>query len=131
MILLDTQALIWWSTAPQYLSKKALKTIEKETKKEKVLVSSITVWEMYLLVKKRKIRFTVDIDSLIENLEKTPYIQFIPIDNRIAAKSVLLPDPLHRDPADRIIIATALALGAKVITSDKKILTYPHVQSLW
>ena len=45
--------------------------------------------------------------------------------------SVILPQPLHSDPADRIIIATANAMGAPVVTKDKKILNYPHVKTIW
>ena len=52
MILLDTNALIWWSTAPEKLSRKARQIIEDTIKKEEILVSSISVWEVYLLMKK-------------------------------------------------------------------------------
>jgi PIN domain nuclease of toxin-antitoxin system len=52
------------------------------------------------------------------------------VDNVIARLAVELPDPLHADPADRIIIATALSLGATVVTKDTKILAYPHVKTL-
>jgi len=55
----------------------------------------------------------------------------VPIDNKIAVLSVNLPDFSHKDPADRIIIATALNLGVKLVTSDSKILNYKHVQAIW
>ncbi|MEK7521432.1 MAG: type II toxin-antitoxin system VapC family toxin [Patescibacteria group bacterium] len=131
MILLDTQALIWWSTNRKLLSTKAFNKISSEIKKNKVLVSSISIWETYLLVKSRKFGLEIDIDTWLEKLEQTPYLEFIPLDNSIAAKSVMLPDPLHRDPADRFIIATAREHGAIIITSDKQIRNYPHVQTLW
>jgi PIN domain nuclease of toxin-antitoxin system len=63
--------------------------------------------------------------------ERLPFISFVPIDNRIAVKSVSLPEPLHRDPADRIIIATAITLGAALITKDDKIINYPYVETIW
>lgn len=130
MILLDTNALIWWSTAPEELSRKARNTIEEAIKKEEVLVSSISVWEVYLLAKKGRIELYIDIDSWLEKLESLPFIKFIPIDNKIASQSVKL-DFDNSDPADRIIIATALNMGAKLVTSDKKILNYSKVQSVW
>jgi PIN domain nuclease of toxin-antitoxin system len=55
---------------------------------------------------------------------------FIPVDNTIARIAVELPEPLHSDPADRIIIATALSLGATLVTRDRKIIEYPHVKTL-
>ena len=63
--------------------------------------------------------------------EALPSVRYVPVDNRIALRSVLLPDPLHDDPADRIIIATALQLGATLITRDDKLRAYPHVETLW
>jgi len=42
-----------------------------------------------------------------------------------------LPDPFHRDPADRIIVATARKLQCPIVTADHKILEYPHVETMW
>lgn len=131
MIVLDTHILIWWIDKPEKLSPNAQKIIEKATNKQEAIVSSISTWEIYLLMKRGKLELSQDIDIWIHNIEKLPYIQFLPVDNTIAAKSVYLPEPLHKDPADRIIIATALIQGATIITSDHKILKYPHVQSIW
>lgn len=130
MILLDTNALIWWSTAPEKLSKKARKSVDDTIKKEGILVSSISVWEVYLLMKKNRVGFSIDVDSWLQKLENLEFVKFVPVDNKIASQSVKL-DFGNSDPADRIIIATALQHGAAIITSDKKILKYPHVQSIW
>lgn len=132
MIVLDTHTLIWWIDGPQKLSKKARKIIEKEkTKEGNILVSSISTLEIYRLVKNGKLQLINHVDSWLEKIESLPAVRFIPIDNRIAAYSINLPDFDHKDPADRIIIATALNTGAKLVTSDRKILNYHHVQSIW
>lgn len=132
MITLDTHTLIWWISNPEKLSKKAVKAIDQETrKKEDILVSSISVWEIYMLVRKGRLKFVMDVDEWFEKVEKIPLLQFVPVDNKIAAKSVMLPDLIHNDPADRIIIATSLIYGAPIITSDKKILKYTHAKSIW
>lgn len=131
MIVLDTNVLVWWISSPEKINKKSLKIIEKENKNGEILVSSISVWEIYLLIKKGRLQFTVHPDNWLEKVENISSIRFVPIDNKIAARSVNLPDPLHNDPADRIIIATALQIGAKLITSDQKILGYPHIQTVW
>lgn len=131
MILLDTQSLVWWTTEPNRLSSNAEKEIEKEFTKGRILVSSVSIWEVCLLVKKNKIKLAVDIDTWLSELEMSGQYEFVPLDNSIAAKSVSLPEPIHKDPADRFIIATAREYGATIITSDRKLRKYPHVQTLW
>ena len=66
----------------------------------------------------------------VEKCERAAFFHFIPVDNAIARMAVELPDPLHADPADRLIIATALSLGATLVTRDRKIIDYPHVKTL-
>ena len=131
MIVLDTHAWIWFSSMPQVLSRKAKKAIDTAVKEKNIWVSSISVWEVALLVKKKRLRLSMDVNDWIANSENLPFIQFIPVSNSIAVKSVNLPQPLHSDPADRIIIATALSTGAPIVTKDKKISDYSHVKTIW
>lgn len=131
MIILDTHVLVWWIGQPDKLSKKAKYQLDIAISKNEILVSSISVWEIYLLVKRNRLKLTMDIDIWMERVEALPFLRFVPVDNKIAAKSVSLADPLHGDPADRIIIATSLVENALLVTGDKRILHYPHVQSLW
>lgn len=132
MIVLDTHTLIWWIDSPEKLSKKARKIIDEEKHEEgNLLVSSISTLEIYRLVKNGKLQLINDIGSWLEKIESLPAVRFISVDNKIAISSINLSDFEHKDPADRIIIATALQFGVTLITSDKKILNYPHVQSAW
>lgn len=131
MIVLDTHVLVWWVADAKKLSRKARETIKKEAEKGELLVSSISVWEIYILVKKGRLELTMDVEAWMEKVESLPYLRFVPVDNWIAAKSVTLPGKFHSDPADRMIIATALASGARLATSDKRIRNYQHVRSLW
>lgn len=131
MICLDTHALVWWISNPEKLTQKARVRIGKELRKSEILISSISVWEIYLLVKKRRLNLTMDVDSWIEKIEALPFMKFVPVDNKIAARSVKLPGNLHEDPADRMIIATAREYGAELLTSDTRILKYPHVRTVW
>ncbi len=73
----------------------------------------------------------MEVADWIKKSEMLPFVNFIPVDNSIAVKSVNLPQPFHSDPADRIIIATAISLGASLITKDERILKYPHVKTIW
>jgi PIN domain nuclease of toxin-antitoxin system len=131
MIVLDTHAWIWFISKPEVLSKKAKKAVAAAVKEKNVLVSSISAWEVALLVKKKRLKLSMDVSDWIAKSENLPFIQFIPVSNSIAVKSVNLPQPLHPDPADRIIIATALSTGAAIVTKDKKISDYSHVKTIW
>ena len=132
MIVLDTHVLIWWVDSPQKLSKKVKKAIEEWKSKESgILVSSISALEICRLVKEGKLELINSADVWLEKIESLPFIKFIPVDNRIAIASVNLPDFYHKDPADRIIIATAMSYGAVLVTSDRRMLTYLPVQTLW
>ena len=105
--------------------------LDAAVKEKNVLISSISVWEVALLVKNKRLKLSMDVLDWIAKSENLPFIQFIPVSNSIAVKSVNLPPPLHQDPADRIIIATALSTGAPLVTKDKKIAAYSHVKTIW
>jgi len=131
MIVLDTHVWVWFVSNPELLSKPAKKAIDAAMAQKEIFISSISAWEVALLVDKKRLELTLDITDWIAKSEKLPFFQFIPVDNSVAVKSVNLPQPLHSDPADRIIIATAITIAASVITKDEKILNYPHVKSIW
>ena len=131
MITLDTHAWIWFVSNPDLLSKKAKKAIDAAVKAKGLLISSISVWEVALLAAKNRLKLTLDVTDWVAKSEILPFFQFIPISNAIAIKSINLPQPLHSDPADRIIIASALSAGTPLVTKDKKILDYPHVKTIW
>jgi PIN domain nuclease of toxin-antitoxin system len=131
MIVLDTHTWIWFISKPEFLSKRAKKAVSAAVKEKRVLISSISAWEVALLVVKKRLTLSLDVTDWIAKSEGLPFIQFIEISNSIAVKSVNLPQPLHPDPADRIIIATALSAGVPLVTKDKKLLDYPHVKTIW
>ena len=131
MIVLDTHTWIWFISKPEVLSKRAKKAVSVAVKEKSVLISSISAWEVALLVIKKRLTLSLDVTDWIAKSEGLPFIQFIEISNSIAVKSVNLPQPLHSDPADRIIIATALTAGVPLVTKDKKLLNYPHVETIW
>ena len=131
MIVLDTHTWIWFISKPEVLSKRAKKAVSAAVKEKSVLISSISAWEVALLVIKKRLTLSLDVADWIAKSEGLPFIQFIEISNSIAVKSVNLPQPLHSDPADRIIIATALTAGVPLVTKDKKLINYPHVKTIW
>ncbi|MBA4398034.1 MAG: VapC toxin family PIN domain ribonuclease [Syntrophus sp. (in: bacteria)] len=131
MIVLDTHAWIWWVSNPAFLSEKAKGIIDGEAMEKNIFISTISTWEVVILVSRGRLKLTMDASDWVAASEALPFLNFVPVSNSIALKSVQLPDALHNDPADRIIIATAISLGAVLITKDEKISNYPHVKTAW
>jgi len=131
VIVLDTHTLLWWVNDPTTLSKPAKQAIDAAMKSQSIHVSSISSWEIALLVERGRLRLSLDVRDWICRCEALPFLTFIPINNAIAVESVRLPDLRHADPADRIIAATALSLGATLITKDDKLQKYPHIKTIW
>lgn len=84
-----------------------------------------------MLVAKGRIALSMDIAEWLSVVKQIEAVSFVPVDNDIAVKSVELPGTFHKDPADRIIVATARKLAAPLVTADDKIRDYPHVRALW
>ena len=131
MIVLDTHAWVWFVSNPELLSKPARKAVDAAMEQKEIFISCISAWEVALLVAKKRLRLTLEVPDWIAKSERLPFFHFLPVDNSIAVKSVNLPQPLHSDPADRIIIATAITIAAPVVTKDEKLLNYPHVKTIW
>lgn len=131
MIVLDTHVWVWWLSESHPFSTKVRHLLSEAKTRRAVYISSISMWEFAQLAMRGRLQLTIDYTDWIAQAESLPFTNYVPVDNHIALKSVQLPGPLHQDPADRLIIATALSLGATLITKDEKIARYPHVKTLW
>ena len=129
MILLDTHTWVWWVNDAAKLSSRAEEAIYKAVAEKSVYLSSISAWEVALLISKNKLHLKMDVATWVGYSETLSYVTFIPVNNRIALNSVAL--PLHPDPADRLIVATALHLGADIVTKDSQIAAYDGVKTIW
>jgi PIN domain nuclease of toxin-antitoxin system len=131
LIVLDTHVWVWWVANPDQVSGRAREEIDLAMEREEIYISSISCWEVALLVRKGRLELTMPVEDWIARSEALPFVRFIALDNRIALRSNRLPGEIHEDPADRIIIATALTLGAPLVSKDAKIRDYPHVNTIW
>jgi len=131
VIVLDTHTLVWWVTGDATLSKKAKSVIAREQDGGEIVVSAISAWEITMLVEKERLVLTMDVGTWLATAAKIEGVKLFPVDIEIASKSVLLPGEFHKDPADRMIVATARKLAAPVVTKDEKIRSYPHVKTIW
>ena len=122
MILPDTHTLIWYMEANSRLGKEASARLERAKQRGDAAFSAISVWEVALLLSKRRLTLGVTAMQWRQNLLEAGLIE-IPVDGAIAARAVALTD-FHDDPADRIIMATAQE-GHQLITDDQHILNWP------
>ena len=131
MILLDTHALVWWANETTQLSSHSRRVIDDEIKAGAVAASAMSAWEICLLVKAGRVTIATDIETWFRDLEILPYFRFVSVDVHIAKTAVFLPNWSHNDPADRIIVATALRLGVPIVTKDEKIRRSKLVRTIW
>lgn len=130
MTLLDTHAWLWWLSEPERLSATARQRIEAAEHEAAIVVSAISVWELAMLVAKGRLVLSMSVDDLLANCEGLPVMRFLPVTARIAAASVQI-EGLHPDPADRIIVATARANNAVLVSKDERLLAYPGARTVW
>ena len=131
MIVIDTHTLLWWVSGDKQLSKVATKAIKEALAKSEIIISSMTIWEISMLIEKNRLSLSMDIESWTKEVAAIEGVRFLPVDNEIGIKSTKLPGEFHKDPADRIIVATARKLAVPLVTIDEKIIRYPHVQTIW
>jgi PIN domain nuclease of toxin-antitoxin system len=123
-LLLDTHAAIW-ITEDHPLASEAVNAIETVYRKNgTVFVSAITAWEVGLLVSRNRLGLAARPERWFQQLLAVPGIRLAELSPDILIASAFLPGTPPRDPADRIILATARDLGATLITRDRLLLKY-------
>jgi len=126
MILLDTCALIWWTLDPKELSISAARACD-EIHKTGGVISSISIWEIGIKIKKGKIDIGISLEEYVSRLKRLEKFEIVPVDEDIWVKSISL-DWSHQDPADRAIISTATLRDIPIVSKDTLIRNfYPDV----
>jgi len=132
-LMLDTCAAIWVMEA-EPMTQASIDAISDATYAgEPIAVSPITAWERGLLVARGKLNSSLEPKTWFSRLVGREEVILAELTPDILTDASFLPEPLHRDPADRIIIATARALGLTIVTRDRLILDYAskgHVRAL-
>ncbi len=124
-LLLDTHVWVWYvENEPGRLSRHLEPIVERAVQRGNVVISAISVWEIAMLEAARRIELSVAIRAWVGEALAFPGVRLKGLSPSVAIESTRLPDPLHRDPADRILIATARLLGAALVTCDARILAY-------
>jgi PIN domain nuclease of toxin-antitoxin system len=129
LIILDTHALVWALTASKKLSRSAELAIRKSRRQDGVAVSSITLWELASLIARGRIQGYGTIERSVEKFVEG--VTVLPVTPEIAALAAQFPDSYSRDPADRLIGATALAHGLALATRNENIRKSPLLKTIW
>lgn len=123
-VILDTHAAIWLADG-RPMSGEARSAIEVAAREaDSIVVSAITAWEISLLVQRGRIRISMSVRDWLTALLNLPGVSVGVLTPDILIESNELPGEPPRDPADRILIATARSLGLPLVTRDKRILDY-------
>ena len=120
-LVLDTHVFVRWFDAPKQLSKaqqRALKTISEE---RPAYIADITLWEIATLASLGRLRPKLPLREWLETALSRTHLWVQPITAAVAADVAVIGDAMHRDPADRLIVATTRVLGASLLTSDELI----------
>jgi PIN domain nuclease of toxin-antitoxin system len=130
VILLDTHVVLWLTTDPAKLSSKAKSAIEDARKNgDGLAISDITLLELATLAGKGRIHLGISLESFLREVEARFVV--LPISGRACARAMGLPAAYPKDPADRIIAATALVEGLSLLTADRQIRRSKALQTIW
>lgn len=130
MILVDTHVVVWLAFDPERVSKKARSAIDDTRRSANGLaISDISLLELATLVSKGRIQLDTSLESFLREIESRFIV--LPISGRACARAMALPATYPKDPADRIIGATALVDGLSLVTADREIRRSRALQTIW
>jgi PIN domain nuclease of toxin-antitoxin system len=127
VILLDTHALIWLARAPEKLSRKASDAIRDSA--GGIAISAMTLWEVAFLAASGRLQIHSSVEAFVERI--TSRVAVRPVSRRVAVLATQFPETYPRDPIDKLIGATALSEGMRLVTKDREIRACKLINTVW
>lgn len=127
MIVLDTHAWLWLASEPARLGRSGRAALRRDQVRG---VAAISCWEVAMLAARGRIALDRDPVAWMEEALAAERLELLPLTPAVAATSAALAD-FHGDPADRLIVATALVHGATLLTRDERIRAAGAVKTVW
>jgi PIN domain nuclease of toxin-antitoxin system len=132
VIVLDTHVLVWWAgDERKRLSRKAVRALQQHGKRNELLVSSISFFEIVTLERRGRLRFSMPVTEWLANVRRLPEYRLEPLTDDIAERAGQFGDAFPGDPADRLIAATALGRNAPLVTHDDRLREFQSLQIIW
>ena len=129
MILLDTHVLLWMANEPERLSKIARETIIRMRDTAGIAVATFTLWELAWLGENHRVVISGSVEKFVRETVSRVIVR--PMTPEIVAAAVRLPATYPKDPADRVIAATAMVEGMPLVTADERIQRSGVVETIW
>jgi PIN domain nuclease of toxin-antitoxin system len=124
-LLLDTHIWLWYlEGAERALTPAAVDLLRRANRAHQLLVSDISIWEIGTKVVKGRLRLALEVSTWVARAERAPGITFLPLDRPTLLFSTALPGKIHGDPADRMLVASALLQRCALVTADRTIISY-------
>jgi len=131
MILLDTHVVYWAAAEPRRLSHPAARAIEKAATAGGLWISSVTLYELAGMAKRGQVRGSGGPQAIVEAIVGAVRAGVHEITPEIAVLAQHFPDDFPRDPMDRLIAATAKAVGMPLVTRDERLIDSPLIETIW
>jgi len=129
VVLLDTHVLLWWALDPDQLSPAAVASLQA-MERFGGFASAISIWELGVKVQRGKLDLGISIVEFTRRLQKSSILELLPVTAAVWLRSLDLAWD-HRDPADRVIVATALVQDVPLLTADTEIHRFGGVSCVW
>ena len=128
--LLDTHAWIWWISGDSRLTLREREALDNLLPSERPVLAEISLWEVAMLVERYRLELDMDLERWLAVASAPATVELARLTPAVAAEVARMPEKFHRDPADRLIVATARVMKLRVLTRDKKI-SAARVVPLW
>lgn len=130
-MVLDTHVLLWWTTAPERLSARARRAMEHALRRGPLTASTISLFEIVTAGRRGRLQLTISTAEWLAELPRILDLRLEPVTTEIAQAAGALADTIPGDPADRLIVATARALNARLVTADQRLRRSGLVDTVW
>ena len=128
--LLDTHAWVWWICGDPRLTARERNALDNLPPSQRPVLAEISLWEVAMLVERGRLELDMDLERWLAVASAPATVELARVTPAVAAEVARLPEKFHRDPADRLIVATARVRKLRVLTRDRKI-TSARIVPVW
>ena len=125
------QVILWDALRPELLGARAKESLIIANQTDGIIFCEISLWEIAMLMQKKRIEIDITYLEFINLVKASNNYIFQGISPEIAELSTRLPAEINKDPADRLICATAIVMNTPLVTSDKNLRASKAIRTIW